>query len=234
MLWLFHFTLNSLVSISPSEASSWCLSTYMLHLDRAFSLGVDTLTALGMIGCMTVSNSKLEVGLWSTHFSPPAECERLCMGWTGRAVWWPQGEEDKSESYSHSMTVGLIGKADHQNTTDWAENMYCWCVGVMDFMEKNEKVIKSQPASSTQLWTEIFFFLFQMFFSVSKICFWVWFVWNLLQFSNLLESVLTCLFWLKMTTSVLNLFDWSSLTEHSNENTKTFKLTISQQYIIFS
>lgn len=72
------------------------------------------------------------------------------------------------------------------------------------------------------------------FFSVSKICFWVWFVWNLLQFSNLLESVLTCLFWLKMTTSVLNLFDWSSLTEHSNENTKTFKLTISQQYIIFS
>lgn len=216
MLWLFHFTLNSLVSISPSEASSWCLSTYMLHLDRAFSLGVDTLTALGMIGCMTVSNSKLEVGLWSTHFSPPAECERLCMGWTGRAVWWPQGEEDKSESYSHSMTVGLIGKADHQNTTDWAENMYCWCVGVMEFMEKNEKVIKSQPAL-TQLWTEIFFFfLFQMFFSVSKICFWVWFVWNLLQFSNLLESVLTCLFWLKMTTSVLNLFDWSSLTEHSN------------------
>lgn len=179
MLWLFHFTLNSLVSISPSEASSWCLSTYMLHLDRAFSLGVDTLTALGMIGCMTVSNSKLEVGLWSTHFSPPAECERLCMGWTGRAVWWPQGEEDKSESYSHSMTVGLIGKADHQNTTDWAENMYCWCVGVMEFMEKNEKVIKSQPAL-TQLWTEIFFFfLFQMFFSVSKICFWVWFMFEI-------------------------------------------------------
>lgn len=236
MLWLFHFTLNSLVSISPSEASSWCLSTYMLHLDRAFSLGVDTLTALGMIGCMTVSNSKLEVGLWSTHFSPPAECERLCMGWTGRAVWWPQGEEDKSESYSHSMTVGLIGKADHQNTTDWAENMYCWCVGVMDFMEKNEKVIKSQPASSTQLWTEIFFFFIisNVFFSFQDLFLGLVYVWNLLQFSNLLESVLTCLFWLKMTTSVLNLFDWSSLTEHSNENTKTFKLTISQQYIIFS
>lgn len=235
MLWLFHFTLNSLVSISPSEASSWCLSTYMLHLDRAFSLGVDTLTALGMIGCMTVSNSKLEVGLWSTHFSPPAECERLCMGWTGRAVWWPQGEEDKSESYSHSMTVGLIGKADHQNTTDWAENMYCWCVGVMEFMEKNEKVKKSQPAL-TQLWTEILFFIIisNVFFSFQDFFLGLVYVWNLLQFSNLLESVLTCLFWLKMTTSVLNLFDWSSLTEHSNENTKTFKLTISQQYIIFS
>ena len=94
------FTLISLVSISPSEASSWCLSTYFWHLDRAFSLGVDTLIALGMIGCMTVSRSKLEAGLWSTHFSPPAECERLCIGWTGRAVWWSQCDKDKPESYS--------------------------------------------------------------------------------------------------------------------------------------
>lgn len=98
---LFDFTLISLVSISPSEASSWCLSTYLWHLDRAFSLGVDTLIALGMIGCMTVSNSKLEGGLWSTHFSPPAECERLCFGWTGRAFWWSQCEKDKPGSYSH-------------------------------------------------------------------------------------------------------------------------------------
>ena len=81
-----HFTLINLVSISPSEASSWCLSTYLWHLDRAFSFGADTLIALGMIGCMTVSRSKLEVGLWSTHFSPPADCERLCLGWTGGAV----------------------------------------------------------------------------------------------------------------------------------------------------
>lgn len=82
------FTLISLVSISPSEASSWCLSTYLWHFDRAFSLGVDTLIALGTIGCMTVSRSKLEAGLWSTHFSPPAECERLCIGWTGGGRWW--------------------------------------------------------------------------------------------------------------------------------------------------
>lgn len=81
-----NFTLINLVSISPSEASSWCLSTYLWHLDRAFSFGADTLIALGMIGCMTVSRSKLEVGLWSTHFSPPADCERLCLGWTGGAV----------------------------------------------------------------------------------------------------------------------------------------------------
>lgn len=227
MLWLFHFTLNSLVSISPSEASSWCLSTYMLHLDRAFSLGVDTLTALGMIGCMTVSNSKLEVGLWSTHFSPPAECERLCMGWTGRAVWWPQGEEDKSESYSHSMTVGLIGKADHQNTTDWAENMYCWCVGVMEFMEKNEKVIKSQPAL-TQLWTEILFFIIisNVFFSfqdlfLGLVC---------LKFAPIFKLVGVCLnmFILAKNDDICLKSFWLKLFN------RTFKLTISQQYIIFS
>lgn len=90
--------LINLVSISPSEASSWCLSTYLWHLDRAFSFGVDTLIALGMIGCMTVSRSKLEDGLWSTHFSPPADCERLCVGRTGGAVWWSQCEKDKPGS----------------------------------------------------------------------------------------------------------------------------------------
>lgn len=92
---LCNFTLINLVSISPSEASSWCLSTYFWHLDRAFSLGVDTLIAFGMIGCKTVSRSKLQGGLWSTHFSPPAECERLCIGWTGRAVWWSHCERGK-------------------------------------------------------------------------------------------------------------------------------------------
>lgn len=90
------FTFINLVSISPSEASSWCLRTYLWHLDRAFSFGVDTLIALGMIGCITVSRSKLEAGLWSTHFSPPAECERLCIGWTGGTVWWSQSEKQKS------------------------------------------------------------------------------------------------------------------------------------------
>lgn len=80
-----------------------------------------------------------------------------------------------------------------------------------------EKVKKSQPAL-TQLWTEIFFFIIisNVFFSFQDLFLGLVYVWNLLQFSNLLESVLTCLFWLKMTTSVLNLFDWSSLTEHSN------------------
>ena len=119
---LCNFTLINLVSISPSEASSWCLSTYFWHLDRAFSFGVDTLIALGMIGCMTVSRSKLHVGLWSTHFSPPAECERLCVGWTGGAIWWSQCEKDKPGSYSHVTPAGIIWsrlglvvmKADHQ------------------------------------------------------------------------------------------------------------------------
>ena len=80
------FTLISLVSISPSEASSWCVSTYLWHLERAFSLAAATLIALGMIGCMTVPKSKLEGGLWSTHLSPPAECERRWRGRTGVAV----------------------------------------------------------------------------------------------------------------------------------------------------
>lgn len=90
--------LINLVSISPSEASSWCLSTYFWHLDRAFSFGVDTVIALGKIGCMTESRSKLEAGLWSTHFSPPAECERRCIGWTGVPVWGSQRERNKPAS----------------------------------------------------------------------------------------------------------------------------------------
>lgn len=124
------FTFINLVSISPSEASSWCLSTYLWHLDRAFSFGVDTLIALGMIGCITVSRSKLEAGLWSTHFSPPAECERLCIGWTGGTVWWSQGEKQKSGSYLHvvhfnrSDVSGEVGSLDGFSFL-W-KKMYCW------------------------------------------------------------------------------------------------------------
>lgn len=68
----------------------------------------------------------------------------------------------------------------------------------------------------TMDWNLFFFFISNVFFSFQDLFLGLVYVWNLLQFSNLLESVLTCLFWLKMTTSVLNLFDWSSLTEHSN------------------
>lgn len=79
-------TLISLVSISPSDATSWCVSTYLSHLDRTFSLGADTWMALGITGCRTVPRSMLKEGLWSTHFSPPAERERRCSGRTGADV----------------------------------------------------------------------------------------------------------------------------------------------------
>lgn len=88
--------LMSLVSISPSEASSWCLSTYLWHFDSAFSLGADTLIALGMIGCITVPKSKFEGGLWSTVLSPPAEWERLWWARIGVAVWCPQLHREES------------------------------------------------------------------------------------------------------------------------------------------
>lgn len=80
------FTLMSLVWTSPSEATSWCVSTYLSHFDRAFSLGADTWMELGMTGCKTVPKSRLEVGLWSTHFSAPAERDRRCSGRTGVVV----------------------------------------------------------------------------------------------------------------------------------------------------
>lgn len=59
---LMH-TLKSLVLISPSEATSWWVSTYLWHLDRSFSLGERTLMALGMLGCRTVPRSRLEDGV---------------------------------------------------------------------------------------------------------------------------------------------------------------------------
>lgn len=85
-------TLMSLVCISPSEAISWCVNTYLSHFDKAFSLGPFTWMALGMTGCKTVPSSKLEDGLWSTHFSPPAERERRCSGRTGVVVYSYQKE----------------------------------------------------------------------------------------------------------------------------------------------
>lgn len=95
-----ELTLINLVWISPSDATSWWVRTYLSHLDRAFSLGAVTLMALGRFGCMTVSNSKLVVGLWSTHLSPPAECERLCRGRTGGTVYSikTQAQSDKQET----------------------------------------------------------------------------------------------------------------------------------------
>lgn len=73
----------SLVSISPSDVTSWCVSTYLSHLDRTFSSGLTTWMAFGMTGCRTVPRSMLEGGLWSTHFSPPALRERRWRGRTG-------------------------------------------------------------------------------------------------------------------------------------------------------
>lgn len=95
-----ELTLISLVWISPSEATSWWVRTYLSHLERAFSLGADTLMALGRFGCMTVSRSTLVLGLWSTHLSPPAECERLCRGRTGGTVYLikTQAESEKQET----------------------------------------------------------------------------------------------------------------------------------------
>lgn len=125
---MISFTLMSLVSISPSEASSWCLSTYLWHFDRAFSFGVDTLIELGMIGCITVSRSKFEDGLWSTHFSPPAEWDRLCIGWTGGTVWWPQSEntnQDIIHMWHHFSWSALVWKAcgkTHWGGLAWGEN----------------------------------------------------------------------------------------------------------------
>lgn len=96
-------TLISLVCISPSEATSWCVNTYLSHFDRAFSLGADTWMELGMTGCKTVPKSILELGLWSTHFSPPAERERRCNGRTGvdvfRAGWQLKGRKKNIHSW---------------------------------------------------------------------------------------------------------------------------------------
>lgn len=93
-----HITLISLVFISPSEAISWCVNTYLSHLDRAFSLGAETWIALGMTGCRTVPRSTLEEGLWSTHFSPPAERERRCSGRTGVDVYRAVRKGNKHKS----------------------------------------------------------------------------------------------------------------------------------------
>lgn len=75
-------TLISCVRISSSEASSWCISTYLSHFARAFSFGEDTSIELGMTGRIIKPRSRLEVGLWSTHFSWP-EQKRRCSGRTG-------------------------------------------------------------------------------------------------------------------------------------------------------
>lgn len=52
-------TLMSLVCISPSEASSWCVSRYRSQRARARSLGPSTVMARGTRGCSSVS-----VGTW--------------------------------------------------------------------------------------------------------------------------------------------------------------------------
>lgn len=82
----WSFTLISLVSISPSEASSWWVSMYFSHLASAFSFATATVMAWGTCGCMTVSVCTLEAGLWSTHLSP-AERDRLWRGRIGGAFW---------------------------------------------------------------------------------------------------------------------------------------------------
>ncbi|KAG7245404.1 hypothetical protein INR49_010855 [Caranx melampygus] len=91
------------------EATSWCVNTYLSHLDRAFSLGADTWMALGMTGCKTVPKSRLEAGLWSTHFSPPADLERRCNGRTGVAVYTQQEMQQPTDKELVVLGTGLAG-----------------------------------------------------------------------------------------------------------------------------
>lgn len=48
------------------------------------------------MGCKMVPKSRLEDGLWSTHFSPPAERERRCRGRTGVVVQWILSDRSRS------------------------------------------------------------------------------------------------------------------------------------------
>lgn len=129
-----ELTLINLVWISPSDATSWWVRTYLSHLDRAFSLGAVTLMALGRFGCMTVSNSKLVVGLWSTHLSPPAECERLCRGRTGGTVYSikTQAQSDKQETVFRPV-VALVCTQHYTGKLTWR---FCYtCLGKLFFID---------------------------------------------------------------------------------------------------
>lgn len=99
-------TLISLVWISPSEATSWCVKTYLSHFDRAFSLGSDTLMARGMMGCKTVPKSILLKGVWSTHFSLAVERVWRCSGCTGVTVYRTGTQLKKKEKIISKQNCG--------------------------------------------------------------------------------------------------------------------------------
>lgn len=144
-----ELTLISWVRISPSEATSWCVNTYLSHLDSAFSLGADTLMAFGMMGCSTVPRSRLEEGLWSTHFSAPAERDRRCRGRTGVDVWFEHMETLK-RNVKREIIIQL-GDTVHYETSRTCFN----CVTKHEYLRSPKLCGIRNKATRTSSWMAI-------------------------------------------------------------------------------